>query len=171
MTFEELENLFGDVSEAILTDVIHSEDIWISYSENSAPNWKIHDDRLFIQLFEKDDDFAKQLDSIFTAERGTVIKKSARTRIWEVKYIAYGPQASTIVNMIKDGVFREEIKRILGKNSVFLVPNIPQARRIPENFNGQWWNRWDLTLTFNQLHRLADEDVGRIESIEITLNK
>ncbi|MDU4960195.1 MAG: aldehyde dehydrogenase [Sporomusaceae bacterium] len=140
----------------------------VSWPTTGAPAWKITENVVFIRLIlHEDDDYARQIDSIYKPEPGTVIKQSARTRVWDVQFVAYGPDAQTAVTQIKDGVFRQDIKRLLSANSVFLIPNLPPCRRVPELFAGQWWNRWDGRLYFNELHRLPDEDVGRIESVSI----
>lgn len=179
MTNEQLEDFFWQVTMQILGydfKEFNNPDnppsfmpVRISWPTGGAPAWKISEDVVFIRLFAKDDeDYARQIDSTYEAERGTVIKKSTRTRIWELQFIGYGPSAQTAVNKIKDGVFRQDVKRLLSANSVFLIPDLPPCRRMPELFAGQWWNRWDITLTFNELYQLPDEDVGRIESVSIT---
>lgn len=168
MDFEALEDLFWQMTVKVLGADFPEGNIRLTYPADGQPGWKIDEDIVFIRLFEKEDEYAKQLDSIYAAERATVIKKSARTRAWEVQYVVYGPNANTNINKIKDGVFRQDVKRLLSGSGVFLIPNLPPCRRVPELFAGQWWNRWDLSLMFNELYKLADEDVGRIESVSIT---
>lgn len=168
MDFVALEDLFGDVTELIIGKDIPPDNIRLTYPQDGQPNWAINEDIVFIRLFEKEDEYAKQLDSIYESERATVIKKSARTRVWEVQYVVYGPSANTNINKLKDGVFRQDVKRLLSGNGVFLIPDLSPCRRVPELFAGQWWNRWDLSLSFNELYSLPDEDVGRIESVSIS---
>ncbi len=167
MDFTKLEDLFCLISEQVLGFDSSTGKIRLTYPTDGQPGWQIDEDIVFIRLFEQEDDYAKQIDSVYEPERGTVIKKSARTRVWEVQFVAYGPNANTNINKIKDGVFRQDVKRLLAGSSVFLIPNLPTCRRIPELYAGQWWNRWDLSLNFNELYQLPDEDVGRIESVSI----
>lgn len=168
MDFEALEDLFWQMTVRICGEDFPPDKIRLTYQTDGQPGWAIDEDIVFIRLFEKEDEYAKQIDSVYEAGRATVIKKSARTRVWEVQYVVYGSNANTNINKIKDGVFRQDVKRLLSGSSVFLVPSLPPCRRVPELFAGQWWNRWDLSLTFNELYKLADEDVGRIESVSIT---
>ncbi len=178
-TTEQIEDFFWQLTMRILgykPDEFNDENnppafmpVRLSWPVTGAPAWKISENVVFIRLTpHEDDDYARQLDSSYEPEHGTVIKKATRTRIWEAQFIAYGPNAQTSVNKIKDGVFRQDMKRLLSANSVFLIPDLPPCRRVPELFGGQWWNRWDLSLTFNELYQLPDEDVGRIESVAIT---
>lgn len=167
MNFSELETLFANMVQEVLKGKVIPANIRISYPIKSQPSWKITENVVFIRLFEKEDNYAKLIDAIYVPENETIIKKSARTRVLEVQFIVYGPVADVNVNTIKDGVLGVNIKRLLARNDIFLIPHMPACRRIPELFGERWWNRWDLTLHFNSLHQLADEDVGRIESIEI----
>ncbi len=181
-TTEQIEDFFWQLTMRILgynPDNFNNPDnppacmpVRIAWPTTGAPAWKISEDVVFIRLIPReDDDYARQIDSEYKAHAATVIKKSSRTRIWEVQFVAYGPNAQTAVNKIKDGVFRQDIKRLLSESAVFLIPNMPPCRRVPELFAGQWWNRWDVSLTFNELYQLPDEDVGRIESVEIRFNQ
>jgi len=171
MTFKEIEDLFVEVTKNIFGDTFNPDNLWLTYSIDGQPGSTPTEDNIYIRLFEKDDAYARQLDSIYEEENGTIIKKSARTRVWLVQYTAYGPNAHSNINRIKDGVFRQDIKRILAGSSVFLIPDLPLARRAPELFAGQWWERWDLFLSFNELYRLPDEDVGRIEEVTVGIYK
>lgn len=170
MDFLKLEDLFGDMVEMILQDDIPRKNIRMTYPTGGQPSWGIDENVVFVRLFEKEDEYTKQLDNTYEVENETIVKKSTRTRVWELQLVAYGPIANNIVNKIKDGVFRQEIKNLLTKSNVFLIPNMPMCKRIPELFGEQWWNRWDITLNFNELYKLADEDVGRIETVGIQTN-
>jgi len=169
MEFTALEDLFFAATCRILGDGWPEGGIRLTYPQDGQPSWKIDEEIVFIRLFEREDDYAKQLDSIYDARGPTVVKKSARTRVWDVGYTAYGPHACETVNKIKDGMFRQDVKRILAKHAVYLIPDLPPCRRVPELFAGQWWQRWDLTLKFNELYRLPDEDIGRIDSVSIRM--
>lgn len=170
MEYTALEDLFWEMTTLILGEGFPPEKIRLTYPKDGQPGWTVNEDIVFIRFLEQEDEYARQLDSVFEAERGTVIKKTARTRVWEMQLNAYGPRACETVNRIKDGVFRQDIKRLLARSGVFLIPDLPVCRRAPELFAGQWWNRWDISLHFNELYRLPDEDVGRIESVSIKAN-
>jgi len=167
--FKILDTMFWRTAMIMLgldvNDTQNANKVRRTYPADGQPTWKIDEDVMFIRLFEKDDSYSRQLDSIYEEENDTIIKKSARTRVWSVQYTAYGPNAHSNINRIKDGVFRQDIKRILAGSSVFLIPDLPPARRAPELFAGQWWERWDLHLSFNELYGMPDEDVGRIEEV------
>lgn len=156
--------LKGKISEA-MTD--HPEK-WIRkmYPRNGAPDWTVDDNVVFLNLDQRDDDYAKQRDSVYKSEQGTIMRYAMRTRVWDLTCNAYGPKAYDIVTALGDGVFLPEIKSFLAKSEVYLVPLIQQPVQSNEIFAGQWWERWNLTLTFNEKY-VSVEDVGRIESVSI----
>lgn len=168
MDFKQLEDVFWQITAEVLGRDFKKDNIRLTYPIDGQTSWEITEDIVFIRLFEKEDSYAKQLDSFYQTEYGTVIKKSARTRIWDVQFVIYGPNSHTNANKIKDGMFIQKIHCELAKNNIFLIPDLPSCRRVPELFAGQWWERWDINLSFNELYLIADEDVGHIDSVTIT---
>ena len=169
MTYTELQGLFWGEVAAITANIIKNPDKFIRwrYPESGAPDWKIGDDILFLYLSEADDDYSKQRDSLYRAEDETVYRDTARTRVWDLQATAYGRRSYEIANLLKDGFFYEQVRRNLAQKDVFIVPNLPTCTRVPELFAGKWWDRWDIDLRFNELYRLAPENVGRIERVQL----
>ena len=169
-SINELKSLFWTATAQMLENIFpHNPDKWIrhTFPVAGAPDWKISDNIVFLNLSPRDDDYARQVNSVYKTIDGTVIKRSMRTRVWDLNYKAYGAKAFDIVTTLKDGIFRQDIQAMLAKNGVFLVPLLPRCVQANEIFAGQWWERWDFTLTFNEEHTF-DEDVGHIEEISIS---
>jgi hypothetical protein len=169
MTYTELQELFWGEVAVITADIIKTPNKFIRwrYPEGGAPDWKISDDILFLYLAEADDDYAKQRDSLYRTEDETVYRDTTRTRVWDLQATAYGRRSYEIANLLKDGFFYEPVRRNLAHKDVFIVPNLPTCMQAPELFAGKWWDRWDITLRFNELYRLAPEDVGHIDRVQI----
>lgn len=171
MQYKALQALFWRMTADILAYSIPESEKYIrmKYPQDGRPDWHVMDNIVFLNSSEQDDAFGRQIDSIYKTENGTVLRKRARTRVWQVLFTAYGPEAYEIVNAVKDGVFTEPIHRLLGDNGVYLIPDLPICRQSPELYAGHWWNRWDLTLHFNELYEMTPEDVGHIDSVDISL--
>ena len=169
MTYTELQELFWGEVAVITADIIKTPNKFIRwrYPEGGAPDWKISDDILFLYLAEADDDYAKQRDSLYRTEDETVYRDTTRTRVWDLQATAYGRRSYEIANLLKDGFFYEPVRRNLAHKDVFIVPNLPTCMQAPELFAGKWWDRWDITLRFNELYRLGLEDVGHIDRVQI----
>lgn len=171
MTMTELKEVFWTASASILSSLIKDPDRMIrwSYPAEGSPDWTIKDDILFLSIQEQDDDYAKQRDSVYKTSGSSVLRTTTRTRVWKLSFTAYGPEAYEIANQLKDGFFYEDIQRMLVNKSIAIIPNLPIIRQVPENFAGQWWERWDLDLLFNEGYQLPAENVGALESIKITM--
>ncbi|MGM9572349.1 MAG: hypothetical protein ACI3ZR_09060 [bacterium] len=169
MDFTAVENLMADLVSKILGGQIKENNIRFNYSLNGQPGFKSCDDTVFIRVAEKEEEITRQRDIVYgyDSEKDTVIKQAARTRVWETAFIIYGPNAHSFATQIKDGVLLQNIKFFTAKNNFYLLPYMANPKRAPELFAGQWWNRWDLTLTWNELYKPEPEDVGRI--IEVPL--
>ena len=63
----------------------------------------------------------------------------------------------------------ESYRDDLTAKDVYLVPDVKSPQRAPENFEGQWWDRSDLTAHFNNLVSL-DELVPYLKSANISVN-
>ena len=61
------------------------------------------------------------------------------------------------------------LKSKLHSNGVAIVPEIPTIVNTPEQAQGQWWTRYDITLVFNESYDYT-EDVGTIEHINTTVS-
>lgn len=171
-TLHELEDALWDAASVILVDILpepKSQIRW-KYPTNGAPDWKISDNVLFLNLSEKVDAYAQQRDSTFSTVNGTVIRSAMRTRVWDLTCSAYGPNSYDIVNTLKNGFFIWEAEAPLWKKDIHLVPDLPICRQMMEIFAGQWWERWDLDLTFNEKY-IAEDDVGHIDSAQIFVSK
>lgn len=171
MTLTELKNLFWQACAGILQETIKDPDRMIrwSYPAEGSPDWTIKDNILFLNLQEQDDEYAKQRDSVFNTTGGTVTRVTTRTRVWKLTLTAYGPDSYEMANTLKDGFFYESVKRVFEESSVAIIPNLPTCRQAPENFAGQWWDRWDLDLFFNEGYQLPPEQVGALESVRISM--
>ena len=170
MTLSELQSVFWTMCKDATAATITDPDKFIRwrYPQEGAPDWKITDNVLFLFLNEANDAYAQQRDSQYATENGTVYRKTSRTRVWDLSVIAYGPSAYDLVTAIKDGIFTEPLHKYLGAAGVFIVPTMPNAMHAPEMFAGQWWDRWDITLRFNELYNITPEDVGYYDRVSIT---
>ena len=171
MTYEELNDLLWDsIMLCLGLNTANADDIKKvrrEYPAEGSPAWKVSDNIVFYSLDENQDNYARQVDSTYEAGTDTVYKKSTRTRYWALKLTAYGPAAYENLNIIKDMMLSYKVKKLLATGKLYIVPQQLPMTRAPELFAGQWWNRWDCYLFFNEHYILPDEDVGRIEYVSI----
>ncbi len=165
----ELKSIFWNMTRMCLSDIITEQpEKWIRkmYPKNGAPDWTVDDNIAFLNLDAVDDDYGKQRDSIYTTEQGTSIKKAMRTRVWSLETNCYGPRAYEMTAAMQDGVFTMPVKRYLAQYGIYLVPYMQTPVQASEIFAGQWWERWNIALTFNESYSIS-EDAGYIETVSI----
>ena len=175
-TYKELEDTLWNACGLILgawesvgkPALITEPEKWIRWKHPTGgmPDWTVDDNVLFLNLDERDDEYAHQRNSIEKTEDGHVIRYAMRTRVWDMACTAYGPKSYDIIDRLKDGFFFPEVQRLMSPNDVFLVPLLPRCHQATEIFAGQWWERWDITLTFNEKY-VSRTDLGRIDEIRL----
>jgi hypothetical protein len=172
-SLDEVKSVFWNMTAKALKGKISEKmtehpERWIRkmYPKNGAPDWKVDDNIVFLNLDQRDDDYAKQRDSIYKSEQGTIMRHAMRTRVWDLTVNAYGPRAYEMTAAMQDGVFLQSVKRYLAQYGIYLVPYMQPQVQSSEIFAGQWWERWNITLTFNESYSTS-EDAGSIETVSI----
>lgn len=157
LKLKEIEDFFFQVTCRMLNiDLSEKENqgkVRIAWPTNGAPGWKITDDIVFLRVTPIDDKMARGLNIIYNQneeDKTYVDKKTGYTRVWKIDWTLYGfnsyDNADVIRNLIFDTDYMVEFK----KKNLFLVTDVPMPTRLPEFYNGQWWERTDFSATFNE---------------------
>ncbi len=136
---------------------------------DTTPTWKREEDVCFIYELPQDGSYNGLSDVTYELDeqKRDFIEVDEHTDIHTVLFANYGPNAYERARDIRDGFKRERIREYLKKYHFFVVPPIPVIKRVPELVNGQWWNRVDVTVTFNEYVR-REEPIKSIESVTVT---
>ena len=140
--------------------------------QQGQPDFNRDENYVFIHILEENDLYGQFNDNIFELDetKTDVVCKTSRTIVLKLQYIVYGDLAFKIINRIKDCLFYEDIKNTLTRKGIFLVPDLNYSIHAPEHHDGMWWERWDWNTRLNYLHNAPDENLGAVESVEITIN-
>lgn len=90
------------------------------------------------------------------------------TRVHEVYWTFYGPSSSDLAETLRNALYSQTTQDTLAASNLYMILDVPAPIRVPELFNGQWWERADLSARFN-------EDVQRytqmpyLETAQITI--
>lgn len=136
---------------------------------DTTPTWKREEDVCFIYELPQDGSYNGLSDITYELDESKrdFIEVDEHTDIHTVLFANYGPNAYECARDIRDGFKRERIREYLKKHHFFVVPPITAIRRVPELINGQWWNRVDVTVVFNEYVR-REEPIQSIESVTVT---
>ena len=135
-----------------------------SWPKGGAPDWRIDDDVVFMQLSEAEDDINRPVEDEWLEKGDDLTRRQGITRVFNLKLNAYGPHCY-------DNLLRIRMEFLRGidamkKEKVYLVPERTAIVRAPELFQSRWWNRADTNLKLNVLF-VSDTDVKAITSVRV----
>lgn len=162
-SLHELQKLFWRELTQLVNDP--SVQLRLSWPKNGAPDWKITDDVIFIQVTEEaGEDITQPIDSAWEDKQDDLVVRDAMTRVIKLTLTAYGERAYSLLAMIRHRLTKG--RRELRKKKLFLIPAPSTIQAVPELFQGRWWPRSDLALRYNSL-MVFETDVNTIKEINI----
>jgi len=144
------------------------EKVRISWPTGGAPAWKVHDDITFLRIFEVDDAYNRRRDTEKTQlDADNVNLAKSYTRVNAVHWVFYGPNSYDNAQKVRDGLSSPNNRRTLAIQNLFRIIDFKAPIRVPENYMGQWWERTDFTVNFNE-HVIVNETSPTIVEVPVT---
>lgn len=174
LTLKQLESLFWKNTMKILgideTVPGNADLVRKAWQPRGAPAWGITKDVAFIRIGEKEDPFSILRDAILNPHTEDEAKRdNGYTRVIQVHWVFYGPNSYDRASRLRNLIFFDAYREDLTLNKIFLIPEVDTPRRVPELWEGQWWERTDVTASFNNLVTIQDL-IPYFKSAEITVN-
>ena len=85
-----------------------------------------------------------------TTDTTKLVKKTGYTRVHKIDWTLYGPNSYDNADLIRSSIFADEYLQTFKDNNLFLITDVQMPTRLPELYNGQWWERTDFSATFNE---------------------
>lgn len=140
----------GDM-ELTFTDPEPYSKVRIEWPTTGQPAFRISDNVCFIKAVEVDDSYGMIRDVQYPQASETSLSQTTTyTRVWRVDFINYGPASFDNARLIRSAVLLDFAHDFIAASNVYLIPDTPSPKRIPYEFNSQWWERTDLSLRFNE---------------------
>ena len=149
LTLEEIENIFQLMTAQILGLNVNSG-VRIAWPPEGAPSWKRTESVAFIRVTLADDPICQQREKVYTNNAVNLDQALNYTLTPQIQFTVYGPNSFDNAELLRHALFLPENYATLSANNLYLITNVPIPIRAPELFNGQWWDRSDLTVNFNQ---------------------
>lgn len=151
------------------TDSTAYSQVRIDWPTPGAPAWAITDDVVFIRATETPDRYntAHEVQPVDSAGT-TFIETTIYTRIWELSFIFYGPNAFDRARQVKACLYQDFVHDALQASNLYLDTVIGTPRRNPELFQNQWWERTDFSARMNE-HVTDTLTKQTMQSVEVTL--
>lgn len=141
----------------------------IGWQEQGQPGPSINSDSVAIIAQPIDHEFSRLRDSSLSGDSTTIINTDKSTRIWQVKWMFYGPNSLTNARVVVSAWIKVSyIDSFLADSNLFVNPDVKEPGRSPENFQGQWWERVNMEA---ELYEEVTETltVGTVGSVEVKL--
>ncbi len=158
LTLKQIEDIFFTITCQMLNiDLTKKENqgkVRIAWPTNGSPGWKVNDDVTFIRVTPQDDKLARHQDILYTpsaVDSTLASKETGYTRVHKIDWTLYGPKSYDNADLIRYDIFKSDYTEKLKKNNLFLITDVSMPTRLPELYNGQWWERTDFSATFNEL--------------------
>ncbi len=145
-------NALASIAETIfITDPTAGTQVRQSWPSNGAPGYGQSDNVSFIRCIEVDDWYNKVPDYGVTANDDvSATLNIEKTRVWRVSWELRGPASYERATLLKTAMQLELIGDTLAPFNLFLVPSIGNPQRLPELYEGKWWERSDIHMHFNE---------------------
>ena len=174
-TREQLENIMRTaVSKILGIDENDNRKIrfgWgTSPATGSAPNWSRDSNTVFIYDLPVDDPVNRKRETDYINEGNDKLTYTdTHIDVHEFMFACYGPDSFNWARAIRNGIHEHEVSMELRKNDLFLVPDIQAPQVVPELYSGEWWDRTDVRIRFNERVKIVKENsVNPVESVDIS---
>lgn len=117
----------------------------------TQPSFGRDEDICSIRCTESDGGFTTRDRKVDVNDSTTVKLIDTYIRVWSVAFTFYGPNGFDNARLLKSAVLMDWNHGQLADAGMYLVTEFKATTRAPELFEGQWWDRSDLTLFFNEL--------------------
>lgn len=169
LTLSQLGKLFYDVTVAMI-DSTPTADVRLTWATGGAPAFGINDNVVFISIYDVDSVMTKQREDIYSQIESPPTPNMATgyTRTLEVHWVFYGSKAWDWATLVRNRIYYQEFRETLSLQDIYPIPGFAPAKRVPELWQGLWYERMDLTVQFNELI-IINQEIPYIESVEIGL--
>jgi hypothetical protein len=161
----------------------------VGWQQTGQPAWKIDEDTAIITAYPEDDPYSKVRDQSYDATPNlspAINQNMSYTQVWKIHWTFYGPNAFDHARLLVSSMSLDWVYDYLknppppANTQIYALASWDRPRYVPELFQGQWWQRADVDLKFNELVKeeyvaataLSQEviltpDVGPSETVEI----
>lgn len=162
-------NATANVTNEFIT-VSDFSQVRIDWQTTGQPMMQVTDDVCFLRALEIDNPYDRNRDVVVSDyDDDNVQFTTTYTRVWEIYFTLYGPNSFDRARILRSGMFIQDYHDTLAQSSVYFVTDPAPPRRVPDQRDGQWWERTDWgPVLFNEAvteYRI----VPAVDSVEILI--
>lgn len=106
----------------------------------------------YLATFDNED-VNRQIDDITDPNADSTLVSKTYQYVRNVRFIwqTYGDDGMEWADTMRFKLFMPDIQELFAKQSLSLITDVPEPVYVPELIGQQWYKRYDLSATFNQL--------------------
>jgi hypothetical protein len=147
-------------------DYAKVRDSWQTQGQPYTP--RPGEDVCYFTCTLEDSDYAKTArDRTFTGA-GPVTENWNYTRQWRIAFTLYGLNSLDHARQLHSAFFMDYFNDVLSLSNLYPLNDPPTPTRIPEQFNGEWWERADFhVLAYEAVAETIQDPIAT--SVEVKL--
>ena len=166
LTLSELQKIFYDLFVSMFDGSPTECQVRWSWPTQGAPAFGISDNIAFLKIYDDASTMTVQREDVYSQESGLPNMSTGYTRTLRLDCIFYGPSSWENATIIRNKMFWQEHHDTLAQSNIYLIPRFDPPKRTPELWQGQWYDRSDLRMSFNELVVL-NREVPYIEKVPV----
>lgn len=142
----------------------------VDWQQEGQPGFDIGQDYAMIRCVTIPSEYSLMRDVVTTASGTTITQTDVYTRAWRTSWTFYGPNCVDHARAVRSALIKVQfIADLLAQSNLYIQPSITEPLRVPENFQGQWWPRVDMSAEFNE--QITETTTARaVASVQISLS-
>ncbi len=145
----------------------------VGWQQEGQPAWKICQDVCILRAVLENEPFAKTRDELYEdpyEDPAEFSRHMGYTQVWRLYLVFYGPNSDAHARLVLSAMVLDWVRELFGAWHIYVVPDWEPPSHAPELFQGQWWDRTDVEIRFNEL---AEETtvVPEAEGVDVAVIK
>lgn len=141
-----------------------------SWPANGQPDWLNSADIVFLRCTQTDGSYNRVRNLLNAAGAPNfVLANWQYTRIWDIQWTAYGPNATDRIRAIQSALWLDWVTDAYSAQNLYCTRDIAAPTRAPELFQGQWWERVDVKARFYENVNEQLSNLNAATSFEIII--
>ncbi len=152
LTLAQLNSAFQSLT-ATLTGLDPNSGVRLRWPTNGVPGWGVAADVAFMSVTTSNEPIIQQRETDYQGDAGDGVNVNVQdsySRVHEVSWMIVGPNSYANAEALRSGLYSQSAHDTLAALNLFMVLDVPAVTRVPELFNGQWWERCDISARFNE---------------------
>jgi hypothetical protein len=151
-------------------DPLNNTAVRIAWQQQGAPAWTIGTDVCSLRAVEEKNDYNLIRDLSYVTKSSTLVtKKYEYTRVWKISFTLRGPNAFDHARLIKSALLLDWTHDSLSASNLYLLTDLETPLRVPELFEGKWWEVVDYYALFNEQVN-ESLDINSVSSVPIEIS-